>query len=58
VSNTILSPVTLVAPLLGGAIADVTGFGTMYLVATALTLGAVVSVLRVSEAQTLPRVRA
>ena len=49
---------TLVAPLLGGAIADVTGFGTMYLVATALTLGAVVSVLRVSEAQTLPRVRA
>ena len=52
ISNTILSPVNLVAPLVGGAIADATGFGAMYLVATGLTVGAGAAVLRVSEART------
>ena len=51
VTNTILSPVNLIAPLVGGALADATSFGTMYLVATVLTVGAVASVLRVAEAR-------
>jgi MFS family permease len=51
VTNTILSPVNLIAPLVGGALADATGFGTMYFVATVLTAGAVASVLRVVEAR-------
>ena len=58
ISNTILSPVNLVAPLVGGAIADATGFGVMYLVATILTVGAAASVLRVSEARIATRIPA
>lgn len=58
ITNTILSPVNLVAPLVGGAIADATGFGVMYLVATILTVGAAASVLRVSEARIATRIPA
>ncbi len=51
VTNTVLSPVNLVAPLAGGLIADAAGFAATYVVATALTLVAVAATLRVREAR-------
>lgn len=54
VTNTVLSPVNLAAPLVGGIIADLVGFEPTYVAATALTALAVVAVMRVREARAAP----
>ncbi len=49
VANTAVSPINLIAPLLGGALADAGGYGTTYVIATALAVLAAIATVTASS---------
>lgn len=49
VANTAVSPVNLIAPLLGGALADAGGYGTTYVIASALAVLAAIAIVTASS---------
>jgi MFS family permease len=48
VANTAVSPINLIAPLLGGALADAGGYGTTYVIASLLAVLAAVATVTAS----------
>ena len=49
VANTAVSPINLVAPVLGGALADAGGYGTTYVIASALAVLAAIATVTASS---------
>lgn len=49
VANTAVSPINLIAPLLGGALADAGGYGTTYVIASALAVLAAIATVTASS---------